>query len=103
MTHAPAQGRALPCTQCHDAHGSDNAHLVVESIEIPSGALRPIRFDDLSGLADGSFASASAPGSGICEVCHTRTRFYRADGSGEPHFALSCLPCHRHTRGFEAP
>lgn len=98
-THAPG-GVGMPCTQCHDAHGSTNADLVLEAIQTPSGALRPIVFDNLAGRADGSFASASDPGSGICEICHTTTQFYRADGTGEPHFTFSCLPCHRHADGF---
>src|SRR2546427_103432 len=78
-THAP-NGMALPCVQCHDPHGSSNTKLVREIITTPSGADRPIAFDNLTGLADGSFASASAPGTGVCEICHTTTRHYRADG-----------------------
>ena len=64
------------------------------------GCAAPILFDNLSGLADGSFASASHPGTGLCEVCHTTTRFYTSDGMGQPHFTTACYPCHPHTRGF---
>jgi predicted CXXCH cytochrome family protein len=64
------------------------------------GCAAPIRFDNLAGRADGSFASASHPGTGLCEVCHTTTRYYRSDGTGAPHFTLACYPCHPHTRGF---
>lgn len=99
QTHAP-DGVGLSCVQCHDPHGSTNIDLVLETITTPFGALRPIRFDDLAGRADGSFASASAPGAGVCEVCHTTTRYYRADGTGDPHFTFSCLPCHLHAEGF---
>jgi len=98
-THAP-DGRPLDCARCHDPHGSTNMSLVAEAIETPQGALRPIRFDNLMGRADGSFASATDPGAGICEVCHTTTRYYTADGSGEAHYTVSCLPCHRHSEGF---
>jgi predicted CXXCH cytochrome family protein len=96
-THAPA---AAPCTQCHEPHGTDNAYLVVEELRTTQGPFVPIRFETLEGLADGSFASASAPGTGICEVCHTATAYYRADGGGAEHFTLPCLPCHRHGDGF---
>lgn len=65
-----------------------------------AGCAAPIRFTNLEGQADGSFASASHPGTGLCEVCHTTTRFYRSDGMGEPHFTLPCYPCHPHTTGF---
>jgi len=102
-THAPMGGAGFPCTQCHDPHGTDNTQLVLEAITTPQGALRPIRFDNLGGRADGSFASASAPGTGVCEICHTQTRFYRADGTGEEHFPFSCLPCHLHEAGFAPP
>jgi predicted CXXCH cytochrome family protein len=102
-THAPTGPPGLPCTQCHDPHGTDNASLVLDVLTTTAGAQVPIRFDNLFGRTDGSFAGASAPGTGICEVCHTTTKFYRADGSGDPHFTFSCLPCHRHAAGFAPP
>jgi predicted CXXCH cytochrome family protein len=102
-THAPPGVAAFPCTRCHDPHGTDNAQLVLESITTPQGAARPIRFDNPLGRADGSFASASAPGTGVCEVCHTQTRFFRADAANEEHFTFSCLPCHLHGAGFGPP
>ena len=98
-THAPG-GNAFACTRCHEPHGTDNTHLVVDALETVQGPFVPIRFDNLDGRADGSFASASQPGTGICEVCHTTTAYYRADGGGAAHFDLSCLPCHRHAEGF---
>jgi hypothetical protein len=98
-THAPP-GYDFPCTQCHDPHGTDNIDLVLDAITTPLGTTPRIVFDNLLGRADGSFASASAPGSGVCEICHTTTLFYRAHGDGLPHFTFSCLPCHWHSRGF---
>jgi len=64
------------------------------------GCAAPITFTNLQGRADGSFASVSQPGTGLCETCHTTTRHYRSDGTGEPHFDLPCYPCHAHTRSF---
>jgi predicted CXXCH cytochrome family protein len=64
------------------------------------GCAAPIVFDNLDGRADGSFASVSRPGTGLCEVCHTTTRYYRSDGTGQPHFGLPCYTCHPHSRGF---
>lgn len=100
-THAPPGHPAFACTQCHDPHGTDDARLVLDAITTPQGASRAVHFDgNLLGKVDGSFASVSAPGSGICEVCHSTTRFYRGDGTGDPHFTFSCLPCHLHGAGF---
>lgn len=98
-THVPP-GMAIPCTQCHEPHGSDNSRLVRETIRTSLGSDRPVRFDNLSGRADGSFASVSLPGSGLCEICHTRTQFYRADGSGASHYTVPCGRCHPHAAGF---
>ena len=64
------------------------------------GCAAPIVLDNLDGRADGSFASVTRPGTGLCEVCHTTTRFYRSDGTGEPHFTTPCYTCHSHPRGF---
>ena len=100
-THAPAGHGPIPCVQCHDAHGSQNTQLVRDILTTTRGPEVPIRFDNLGGLAEGSFASPSAPGTGICEVCHSTTRHYRFDATGSPHFPYSCLPCHLHSKGFE--
>jgi predicted CXXCH cytochrome family protein len=64
------------------------------------GCAAPIVFTNLMGRADGSFASATDPGTGICEVCHTSTKFYTSNGMGEPHFTVACYPCHPHARSF---
>ncbi len=65
-----------------------------------AGCAAPITFTNLAGRADGSFASATNPGTGLCEVCHTTTKFYPSDGMGDPHFTFACYPCHPHARGF---
>jgi predicted CXXCH cytochrome family protein len=101
QTHEdPAAGTAGECTVCHTPHGSPNLFLVRTQIETPSGGEREVEFTNLLGLADGSFASVSDPGSGLCETCHTTTRYYRSDGSGETHFPYACFTCHPHAGGF---
>jgi hypothetical protein len=109
-THVPPGVSAFPCVQCHNPHGTDNIKLVSGTITTPGGQQRPVNFDNESGQRDGSFASVSEPGTGVCEICHTTTRYFRADGTGDPHWVSSitpttpsCVACHRHPRGFMAP
>jgi hypothetical protein len=92
-----------PCTTAGDCFGDLLCASTDPTCGVATrtgGCAAPIRFDNLAGRADGSFASASHPGTGVCEVCHTTTRYYRSDGTGEPHFALPCYTCHPHPRGF---
>jgi len=98
-THVPP-GIAIPCAQCHEPHGTGNIRLIRDLIQTVHDGERPIRFDNVNGRVDGSFASASAPGTGLCEVCHTETRFYRADGTGASHYTTTCIQCHLHEAGF---
>lgn len=99
-THAPQGPPGFSCETCHEPHGSDNRSLVVEDVVVPQGGTRSIDFTSTAGRQDGSFASASMPGTGLCEVCHTTTQYYRADGTGGQHFTVSCVTCHTHDGGF---
>lgn len=96
----PGAGTPSECQVCHTPHGSPNLLLVNTFILTPEGGEAPITFTNLEGRADGSFASASDPGTGVCEVCHTDTLYYRSDGTGEPHFTFPCYTCHPHAEGF---
>ena len=98
--HDPAAGTKQECTVCHTPHGSSNLYLVNEQVTTPSGAVHDVQFTVLAGLADGGLASASDPGTGLCETCHTRTLFYRSDGTGDDHFPYPCFTCHPHALGF---
>jgi hypothetical protein len=96
----PEAGTPSECLVCHTPHGSSNLLLVRRAILTPEGTAAPIVFDNLRGLADGSFVSASEPGTGVCEVCHADTLYYRSDGMGEEHFGFPCFTCHPHGIGF---
>jgi hypothetical protein len=96
----PAAGTPSQCFQCHTPHGSSNLFFVREQILTPSGAQRVVEFTNVNGAADGGFASVTPPVRGVCQVCHTTTQFYRADGSGNAHFTFPCYICHLHTNGF---
>lgn len=96
----PQAGTMQECLVCHNPHGSSNLRLVRSLIDTPSGDTAEVEFTNEEGQSDGGFTSASDPGTGLCEVCHTRTRHYRSDGSGTPHFTITCTTCHEHAEGF---
>ena len=92
------------CQHCHTAHNTTNLALVAMRVETPHGG----RFSELH-------AMSGAPGSGgllgdatdgiyrdTCEVCHTRTEYFRNDGSVPAgHFdGQDCRVCHSHENGF---
>lgn len=105
-TEVPLSDRdnmTVPCTsdaECSSEQVCAATDAVCGTPAQTGGCAAPLVFDNLKGLADGSFASASRPGTGICEVCHTTTAYYRSDGQGLPHYTVACYPCHPHARGF---
>jgi predicted CXXCH cytochrome family protein len=96
----PAAGTPEECVVCHTPHGSDNLFLVNEVVSTPASGDRPVEFTALLGVADGGLASSTDPGTGLCETCHTQTRYFRGDGSGDDHFPFTCFTCHPHGAGF---
>lgn len=105
-TELPLSGPDNTVTACSDASQCSAGLLCARGGGLcgasyeTEGCAAAIVFTNLEGRADGSFASASRPGTGLCEVCHTTTRYYRSDGTGFPHFDLPCYPCHPHAVGF---
>ncbi|MBI5559008.1 MAG: CxxxxCH/CxxCH domain-containing protein, partial [Deltaproteobacteria bacterium] len=59
--------------------------------------------DGLAGDIDSDgFADDSTP-DGICQICHTETRYWRRDGTLSTHNdGSNCTGCHDHTKGFGA-
>ncbi|NTW59154.1 MAG: CxxxxCH/CxxCH domain-containing protein [Nitrospirae bacterium] len=80
---------------------------LIKSAMVSAGSItRSVRFFQNS--STGSFAYNSAPGSpdptpdGVCQVCHTRTSFWRYDGSLAGHYSgTNCTSCHKHEEGFK--
>lgn len=95
------------CVTCHDPHGSPNAFLVRPKLSLSGGSTAGIHLSRIEGASRDGLARAGVAGekagTGLCEVCHGATRYYRRDGSGTPHEAGWCAGCHRHSEGFTAP
>jgi predicted CxxxxCH...CXXCH cytochrome family protein len=62
---------------------------------------RPVKF--FRTIGTNSFADSDSVIDGICQVCHTRTQYYRNNGTGYPHNEDTvCTDCHTHRDGFKA-
>ena len=60
---------------------------------------RPVKFFDND--VDHSYADGDEVYDGVCEVCHTQTKYNRNDGSGAEHYTGdSCNNCHSHLDGL---
>jgi predicted CXXCH cytochrome family protein len=73
--------------------------MIQQTIATPNSGDRDVIFAFKEG--EKSFADGDGIYDGVCEVCHTQTRFHRNDGSGEAHFAgADCMECHPHADEF---
>jgi subtilisin family serine protease len=102
-----ATHRHYNCLSCHSAHDETGLKLVRKSVRRPDGTDADVVFTNVTGA--GSFADGDNVYDGICEVCHTKTAYYRYDGStlnnhtstGLDYSGKDCTLCHSHAAGFE--
>ncbi len=94
--------RGLSCTTCHNPHhqeqqrayDSQYSKLVRTTIN-----QRSVRLMASSGV--NSFADGDSVYNGVCEVCHSTTKYHRNDGTGQSHNnGANCTSCHPHDVGF---
>jgi len=82
--------RSQDCAGCHDTHGTTNLHSIRTTI---NG--RPIAFKSLT-----SFYVPTKTNNfynGLCQACHTKTKYYRNYTSPAVHNPnRNCLDCHQH-------
>lgn len=93
--HSQTLHLSQPCLVCHDPHGTANVFLVRERLFQGPVSLTAAEGVSEQGLAHGD-------GTGVCERCHTRTKYARADGTGAPHSTRWCAECHSHQAQFSA-
>ncbi len=97
------------CLQCHGAHDTANLFRVRTVISTPASGDRAVLFTAVSGTAGTTGLMGDATDGAydnICEVCHTRTTYFRNNPSTPDtgHFnGRKCSNCHRHERGFLKP
>ena len=102
MGHPPLMGASDPgCALCHDPHGTSNLYGIRTKLRLSLDPADTIDFRSLNGKAAYSFAeTAEAVGTGVCETCHYRTKYYDSEGRGSAHPTGSCIECHKHGKGF---
>ena len=108
--------RTVDCGSCHQVHGPD---VTVDGH--PGGAtapnLRLVRGDTTAYVPEAlepalfqsrpeqfAFGPADQPWDGVCQSCHTQTRYHtNAAGSDHAHgLGETCTTCHSHRSGFRA-
>jgi Concanavalin A-like lectin/glucanases superfamily len=124
-THSSLQGGdnygnwTVECWVCHNQHtqaqnnvnGSSHGQFIREKIRLDNitGTV-PAKLGNKSVMFLGSsgpnsFADGDGVYDGICEVCHTKTKYFRNNGTGidQNHGGrngTNCISCHNHTNGF---
>jgi predicted CxxxxCH...CXXCH cytochrome family protein len=103
--HAAAQDGGMRCWDCHDGHGDGSNIKMIGSDTLRDGAdaygLTGTRSTTAAvftaNAAPTDYAKTSAPFNGICQVCHTTTNHWRADGTLNTHqTGVKCTACHQH-------
>jgi len=85
-----ASPTASSCSLCHDLHGSSNRSMIRDIINGQSVSFKNSTCVTTSPNANGVYA-------GLCQVCHTLTRFYKNSVAEGGHYTTGCLSCHKHT------
>ncbi|MBI5695854.1 MAG: right-handed parallel beta-helix repeat-containing protein [Nitrospirae bacterium] len=106
--HVTATHRTINCLTCHENHGYVNRYGVRPRIKTPNSGIRNVVFTSVTG--PDSFADGDNVYDGICEVCHTQTRYHRNNGTGFANHSSGvnesgsdCTACHAHQAGFARP
>lgn len=88
--------QAMRCVVCHDPHaqknknGTANTWMIRSKIAFINSSAWDVVFTNTS------TGFIQADNRGICQVCHTQTKFYRAGQAEAGHPTRNCLQCHPH-------
>jgi len=103
--HAEATHKGNNCMACHQSHNTGNLAGIAGRVRTTDRTERDVMF--LGYTKANSFADGDSTYDGICEVCHTATKYYRRDGGGFANHSggvnyngKDCTSCHSHSTGF---
>ena len=81
----------MTCRSCHDLHGKiGNLSMIRGRIVFGAYSANITYTDTNTGMIN------TVTNLGLCQVCHTRTRFYKAGVSESRHASKDCFRCHKH-------
>jgi len=93
-THFTARGTAdMLCKTCHDPHGTSNRKMIRSRLTWTNATAYTITYNDaVYGLVD----QTRTTNRGLCQVCHTKTKYWLAGKPEYNHPTYGCLECHIH-------
>ncbi|NOX85824.1 MAG: hypothetical protein GXO86_07665 [Chlorobi bacterium] len=101
-TYTGHQGAS--CKQCHQTHNPNltNIYMTKDEVQTTNSGLKPVLF--ITETGPNSFADGDNTYDGICEVCHTTTKYHRNNSSGNHvhNLNINCVACHSHADEFVA-
>lgn len=94
-THFTTKGGAqdMTCKTCHSPHGTTNLHMVKTSLKgawLNATAVTITYTDSVNGFIN------PTNNRGLCQVCHTKTKYFLAGVAETSHPTSDCLTCHKH-------
>lgn len=102
VIHDVGGGWQPSCNECHDIHDPDNENMSLVATLVYNetlGVYKPVVLTARTG--PNGFGEAGPVNDGICQVCHTATKYHLHDGSGAGHYnGKDCITCHTHEKGF---
>lgn len=103
--HAEGAHQGANCLVCHQAHNTGNVAGLGDNVRMANLSTVEVKFLRYTGL--NSFADGDTDYDGICEACHTSTKYYKRDGTGFANHSggfdydgSDCSSCHSHAVGF---
>ncbi|NOZ34319.1 MAG: hypothetical protein GXO80_03355 [Chlorobi bacterium] len=100
--HTYTEHMSLGCNSCHQTHNPNktNIYLIKDTINTPNSGSVPVLFTSTTGT--NSYADGDTDYNGICEACHTATKYHRNNSGGNHthHAGTDCISCHTHKNSF---
>ncbi|MSM40519.1 MAG: CxxxxCH/CxxCH domain-containing protein [Geobacter sp.] len=82
----------MACRECHDPHGAtNNLSMIRGSINFINTTTWVITYTN----RDTGWINTTS-NRGLCQVCHTKTKYYRAGRAESSHPTTNCYSCHTH-------